>query len=52
VHSAEGVANAEKELVDEDMAERFERLEKNEEVERLLAMPKERRALHPRPPLR
>ncbi len=47
VHHAEAVANAEKELANEDVAERFERLEKNEEVERLLANLKERRALNP-----
>jgi hypothetical protein len=47
VHHAEAVANAEKELANENVAERFERLEKNEEVERLLANLKERRALNP-----
>ena len=46
VHHAEAVANAEKAPATEDVAERFERLEKNEEVQRLLANLKERRALH------
>ncbi|MGA7916559.1 MAG: PspA/IM30 family protein [Candidatus Acidiferrales bacterium] len=47
VHRAEAVASAEKELAGEDVTDRFERLEKNEEVERLLAQMKERRALNP-----
>ncbi|MGC2739729.1 MAG: PspA/IM30 family protein, partial [Candidatus Acidiferrales bacterium] len=47
VHHAEAVASAEKELAGEDVTERFERMEKNEEVERLLANLKERRALNP-----
>jgi hypothetical protein len=47
VHHAEAVANAEKAHANEDVAERFERLEKNEEVQRLLANLKERRALDP-----
>jgi phage shock protein A len=47
VHHAEAVASAEKELAGEDVVERFERMEKNEEVERLLAQLKERRALNP-----
>ena len=36
-HHAEAVANAEKAHADGDVAERFEGLENNEEVERLLA---------------
>jgi hypothetical protein len=47
VHHAEAVANAEKAHANEDIAERLERLEKNEELERLLAKLKERRALDP-----
>jgi phage shock protein A len=47
VHHAEAFANAEKAHANEDVAERFERLEKNEEVQRLLANLKERRTLDP-----
>ena len=50
VHYAEAVANADKAHAHEDAAERFERLTKKEEVERLLANLKEWRARNPGPP--
>lgn len=47
VHHAEAVANAEKELAGENVEEQFAQMEKNEEIERLLADIKGRRTLNP-----
>ncbi len=47
VHHAEAVANAEKELNGENVEEQFARMEKNDEIERLLADIKGRRTLNP-----
>jgi len=47
VHHAEAVAHAEKELAGENAEEQFARIEKNEEIERLLADIKGRRTLNP-----
>lgn len=47
VHHAEAVANAEEELAGENVDEQFARLEKNDEIERLLADIKGRRTLNP-----
>ena len=46
-YHTEIVANEEKARANEEVAERFERLGNNEEVERLLLSNKERRALDP-----
>lgn len=47
VHHAEAVAEAEKELAGQNIDEQFERMERNDEVERLLAEIKGRKALNP-----
>jgi phage shock protein A len=47
VHHAEAVASAEKELAGENVEEQFAQMEKNEEIERLLADIKGRRTLNP-----
>jgi phage shock protein A len=47
VHHAEAVANAEKELAGENVEEQFAQMEKNEEIERLLADIKGRKTLNP-----
>ena len=47
VHHAEAVANAERELAGENVEEQFAQMEKNEEIERLLADIKGRRTLNP-----
>lgn len=46
VHHAEAVANTQKELADENVEEQFAQMEKNEEIERLLADIKGRRTLN------